>query len=478
MANIEITNEECGSNVGTSLRNLLMCDEIVPGSDASYELCKQIYLYHPLGRKMAEKPLTIAMSQGRDISVPNSPEDMIVEAFKREWEAIGADKHIFNVMRLSRMYGISSIAYGALDIPTDKPIDPKQWAKLDLYFNIVDPLNTAGSLVLNQNPNAPDFQKHNGIAISGQVYHPSRSCTIMNEEPIYISYTTSAFGFVGRSVYQRALFPLKTFIQSMITDDMVTRKAGLIIAKTKQAGAIVDRVMQKTMSVKRNLVKIGETGNVLSINVDEDIHAIDLTNVDTAMTTARKNVIENIASAADMPAHMINHETFAEGFGEGSEDAKANAEYVNMIRKEMQPLYTFFDKIVQYRAWNEEFYETVKKQFPEYRKVKYDKAFFDWTNKFTTEWPNLLIEPESELIKIEEVKLRAMISMFGTIAPQLDPDNRAVLINWIADNFNEQKLLFKQPLNLDYDVLAKYIPAKEEEAKNEEKAYNLRWANQ
>lgn len=453
-ATLDIT----GSNLGTSLTQLLMSDEIVPGSDVSYELCKQIYLYHPLGKKMAEKPISIAMSQKRNISVPNSPEDIVKEAFDREWQAIGADKHIFNVMRTSRIYGIASVAYGADGIPSDKPIDPKELAGMDLFFNILDPLNTAGSLVLNQNPNSADFQKHAAISIAGQAYHRSRSCTMMNEEPIYIHYTPSAFGFVGRSVYQRALFPLKSFIQSMITDDMVTRKAGVLIAKIKPAGSIIDKTMAAMTGLKRNILKDAETNNVISIGQDDSIEAINMQNTDTAMTVARKNLLENIASAADMPAQMLNNETFAEGFGEGQEDAKSVVQYIDYIRTEMQPLYEYFDKIVQARAWNTEFYKTIQAQFPEYKKIPYTKAFFDWKNSFAAKWPSLLIEPESELIKVEDVRLKAIIAMIEVLLPTLDPDNKSRMVEWAATNFNEQKLLFKQPLLLDYEALAEYEP--------------------
>ena len=109
---------------------------------------------------------------------------------------------------------------------------------------------------------------------------------MMNEEPIYIHYTSSAFGFVGRSVYQRALFPLKSFIQSMITDDLVTFKAGLLIAKQKPAGSIVSSMMKAAAGIKRTMLQEGATGNVLSIDIDEEIGSIDLTHTSTAMTTA------------------------------------------------------------------------------------------------------------------------------------------------------------------------------------------------
>ena len=64
-------------------------------------------------------------------------------------------------------------------------------------FNCFDPLNTAGSLVLNQNPNEIDFQKVKGIIVNGRAYHRTRTVVIMNEDPIYISFTGSAFGVIG-----------------------------------------------------------------------------------------------------------------------------------------------------------------------------------------------------------------------------------------------------------------------------------------
>jgi hypothetical protein len=454
MATIDITS----SVLGNPLQELLMSQGIEPGDDVSYQLCKTIYLHHPLGAKLAELPISIAMSQEREISIPNSPEDTIKEAFCKEWEAIGADKHIFNVMRLSRIYGIASVAYGAMGIPTDRPIDPKDLADLDIYFNILDPLNTAGSLVLNQDPNSPDFQKHSNISVNGIAYHRSRSVTIMNEEPVYIAYSNSAFGFVGRSVYQRTLFPLKSFIQSMITDDLVTLKAGVIVAKTKQAGSIVDRVMQKTMGLKRDFVKEAQTGNVLSIGLEESIEAIDLKNADTGMITARKNILDNIASGAGMPAKMLNNETMAEGFGEGTEDAKKNAEYINSIREEMQPLYDFFDKIVMARAWNPDFHKTIQAQFPEYKKVGYTKAYYEWCNSFHTEWPSLLQEPDSEVAKVDDIKLKAAIAATEVLLPNLDPVNKANLIDWLTLTLNDNKILFKHPLLLDIEALKNYVP--------------------
>jgi hypothetical protein len=381
-----------GSTVGTSLQKLLMAEEIQPGSDTSYQLCKDIYLYHPLGRKMVELPLSIAQSQERKIVVSDSPEDRVVQAFKDEWKRIKADTHIFNVSRLSRIYGVASLIYGADGIPPKRPIKPSELYKHNLYFNVLDPLNTSGSLVLNQNPNAPDFQKYVTVAVQGEAYHRSRTCVVLNEDPIFIAYTVSAFGFVGRSVYQRALFPLKSYVQSMMTDDLVTKKAGLLVAMIKAVGSAVDKVMLGFNMFKRNILKAGETGNVLSVGHEDRIESLNMQNTDTAMTTARKNILENIASAASMPAQLLNNETMAKGFGEGSEDAKNIARYIDGIRSDMQPIYEFFDEIVMYRAWNPEFYKTIQKEFPEeYGDMPYLQAFFRWKNSFHVEFPIIFI---------------------------------------------------------------------------------------
>ena len=452
-----------GSRLGGPLQTLLMCEEIVPGSEPSYQLCKTIYVYHPLGAKMAESPIALAQSQEREIAIPKAPEEDVRKQFLDEWKNIGADAHIFNVMRLSRAYGISSIALLVKDVASSQPIDYTKLWQQEISFNVADPLNTAGSLVLNQNPNALDFQKVVSIAIAGVKYHRSRAVVMMNEDPLYIEYTTSAFGYVGRSVYQRALFPLKSFVQTMVADDMVARKAGLLVAMLKAAGSVVDNLMAAFAGMKRQLLKEAETNNVLSIEENESIESLDLANLEGPLTASRKNILENIAVSADMPAKLLNSETFAEGFGEGTEDAKAVAKYIDRVRRQMQPLYDYFDRIVMYRAWNEDFYKTIQKKFPdEYGSVPYLTAFQTWQNSFAAVWPNLLTEPDSEKSKVDDVKLRAMVAVVEVLLPNLDPENKAIAIEWMTANLNDLKFLYDQPLELDFDALKNYVPPVED----------------
>ena len=64
-------------------------------------------------------------------------------------------------------------------------------------------------------------------------------------------------------------------------------------------------------------------------------------------------------------------------------------------------------------------------------------------------------EPESEKVKVDEIRFKAIISMAEVLLPQLkdDPTNRADLIEWMQQNANANERLFPQRLDLDYDSL-------------------------
>ena len=455
-----------GASIPSSLMQILMADDIVPGAMPSYELAKTLYVAHPLGAKMAEAPIEEAQSQEREITIPGGPEDDLIEAFNREWMAIGmtgADEIIKGHQALKRVYGIASLGVGGKmlngdNFPTNEPLPYERLHEMELYFNTWDPLNTAGSLVMNQDPNAPDFQKPQYIRVAGKDYHSSRAVIALNESPIYIEWTNSAFGFVGRSVYQRALFPLKTYIQTMITDQAVAEKAALLVMKMKSPGSVIDQRARQWFGFKRSALKGAKTGNVISIGTDETIESVDLKNLRDAAEFSRNNCIKNIATAAKFPAAMLYQETLTEGFGEGTEDAKIIARFINRMRVEMQPDYRFMDEIVMRRAWSPNFYKIIQGKYAEYQRVPYDTAFYEWKNAFTAKWPNLLVEPDSELVKVDDTVMRSAISLYEVASPQLGPKNRARATIWLAEIANERKKLFSKPLEFDEEELETYEP--------------------
>lgn len=438
------------------LITLLDSDDIQPGMSAGYQTCKTIYLFHPLGGKMVDRPIKMAMNESRTVHISQAYgiEQRLRDAFEREWKALGADKHIANAARISRIYGVSAIAMLVDNQEPSSAVDYRTLYKHNVTFNILDPLNTAGSIVLNQDPNAQDFQKVDGIRVAGKPYHKSRCVVQQNEDPIYLAYNSAAFGFTGRSVYQRALFPLKSFIQTMRTDDMVSVKGGLLVTKIQGPSSVVNNMMQKLSGIKRMMLKRGKTGEVLQIGANDSIESIDLSNLEKPLDSSRNHILENIAAAADMPAIILNSETFAQGFGEGTEDARSVSVYIDNIREWLDPLYDYFIRICQYRAWSIEFFQSLRADFPELKNT-YSLYFSSWINNFEYRWPSSLKEPESEKVKVDEIRFKAIVSMLEVLLPQVntDDENRALLIEWAQTNANANESLFPQRLDLDIDSL-------------------------
>ena len=55
------------------------------------------------------------------------------------------------------------------------------------------------------------------------------------------------------------------------------------------------------------------------------------------------------------------------------------------------------------------------------------------------------------------VKTGETVAFDLEIVPMLDPQNKAKTIQWVADNMNENKLLFGTPLVIDFDALAEWV---------------------
>lgn len=447
-----------------TLMQILMSEEIVPGSEPSYQLCKDIYLYHPLGAKMAEAPIKMAQSQPRSITVQGAPPEVQKE-FLTVWEKLRCEANILNLRRLARVYGVASLVVGCEDKPSGEPLDlPKLW-DTPIYFNVFDPLNMSGSIIMNQVPNTPDFNQVTRVTAGGSTYHRSRYQVVTNEEPIYIAYTDSGFGFTGRSVYQRALFPLKSFIKTMIADDMIATKNGLLVAKMQAPGAIPNKMMAAVAAIKRLLLRSASVGQVLTIDPKEDIATLNMQNVDGAGTFARDNILKNAATAADMPAKLLQNETMIGGMAEGTEDAKSISKYIDGVRVEMKPNYDWCDNLTRYRAWmNPGFYKRIQNLYPEYGSKSHEEAFTEWCRAFSATWPSMLVEPESEAVKLEEVKLEACVNVLQVLLDRLDPLNQAILIEASMDNLSENKKLFPYSMSLDMDALKEHLEQRQEQA--------------
>ncbi len=472
------TGGDAGSGFSSMLWQLLVADEIIPGTAPGYNTCKTVYSYHPLGRKMVELPLEKAFSQPRTITFSDprvTIADELVRRYQKEWARIGGlggNTIIFRVAVLSRIYGVGSLLCGTRDQDPNTPLELDTLHKQDLYFSMLDPLNTAGSLVLQQDPTAPDFLQPQQIWAAGKNLHRTRTAVLIHEQPIWIEWTDSAFGFIGRSVYQRALFPMRSYILSMVADNEIQRKLMLLIAKMKAPGSVLDKVALNMFGVRRRQLKDSATGNVLSIGENESIEAINLEHTDKGGTYSRNNIIRNIAAASGMPAILLLDERIADGFGEGKEDAKEIGIYIDGIRQSLQGAFNFMDNIVQRRAWNPEWYKTyVQSTYPEYKSVSYDAALYQWTDAFEASWPSLYQPTEAEQLESECKKVDEAIKVYEALSQDVDPENKAALMAWLQDIVHDTKLFSRTDIELDPDSLIEW--SRERQAQQDQMAQQL-----
>ena len=431
-----------GSNVGNALQSILECEDIQPGDEPGYQACKTLYLFHPLGKKLVDAPIELAQSKSRETSIKDAP-DEVKEAFDAQWEEMGAESLIFNEHHTARMYGIGSIVAVVEGKPASAALDMANlWRdKAKLKFNVLDPLNTAGSLVLSQTPTDTEFQRPVTVAANGTMFHRSRWHVAMNEMPVYLAYTNAAFGFVGRSVFQRTLYPLKSFLQTMRSDDVIANKNAMIVYKAESPGSIISEVMQMIGAIKRKLIRFGRNGNVLTIGKEEDIETIRMEHVAQSGEFARNNILKNIASGASMPAIMVNDETLVSGLADGTEDAKIIARFGEHFRLGLIPSYKFLDNYCMYLAWNPEFIEGLRSQYKRLKSKTDAELFSTWRKNFKATWPSLLQETEKERAEREQVRAGILVSLFTAVMDKLDTENQLKFFKFLQDNINESDIL-------------------------------------
>lgn len=461
----EITIE--GSPLGNALTNALEAQDIQPGDGPSYQVCKNLYLWHPLGKKLVDAPIELAQSKPRDTSIKDAV-DEVKEVFDQKWEQHGFDGVIFNEHHTARMYGISAVGAVLDGKDTGKALEMQDlWQQEDkLAFNVWDPLNTAGSLVLSQIPTDSDFQKPVRVAANGIQFHRSRFHVTMNEMPIYLAYTNSAFGFVGRSVFQRTLYPLKSFIQTMRSDDVIANKNAMIVYKAKSPGSVVSEIMQMIGAVKRVLIRFGRNGNVLTIGTEEEVETIRMEHVAQSGEFARNNILKNIASGASMPAIMVNDETLVSGLADGTEDAKLIARFGEHFRLGLIPSYKFCDNYCMYLAWTPDFIKQMQRKYPKrYGGQTREEIFAAWRKSFSAKWPSLLQESEKERAEREQVKAGILVSLLTALMSQLDTENQVKLIMFVKDNMNESSII-KHEWELDESALEEWLEEQAEQRLN------------
>ncbi|MXV44343.1 DUF1073 domain-containing protein [Saccharibacter sp. 17.LH.SD] len=435
---------------------------ILPGHAPSYELCKLLYTSHPLGAKIARMPVDMAMGEERIIRIDAALDDEPAKEFKRHWGFIGCDDIIAQLGTKARVYGAAVVVFGAVNPKTNERIPPDQdiplhlLHELDIYFNVVDPLNTAGSITFQQDPNDPSFLKPPAaVTINGTTYKKGRFLVLMNEEPEYLDYESSAFGYSGRSSFRRCVYPLRSYLEAQIANNQVAHKAGVLIAKLKQPTSIANRAMQVFSTEKAEKLRLATNENAITIGHDEDVSTLNLMNVDNSLRGVRQHILEDIAAAATMPAQILKAETLAQGFGEGKEDAKQIAQYVTRIRRWLKSIYNYCDVVTMRRAWNPGFIAAMRDKHPKEYGTKSDETIFrEWRDSFSSVFPSE--QGGENAFDILEKKYHLMLDTARLLHPMVQENTAASaeLLAFIQTNINNLgEDLFAGSLNIDIKAM-------------------------
>ncbi len=122
----------------------------------------------------------------------------------------------------------------------------------------------------------------------------------------------------------------------------------------------------------------------------------------------------------------------------------------------------YFERLVQYIAWNEEFYQSLKNDYPDIITDDYKTTFYQWRREFTATWQELVEESPDKRRESDSKVIQQAIALFSAVSPQVDPENRAVVTEWLASLVNATQTYGEAPLIIDVDALANYEPPKQE----------------
>lgn len=413
----------------------------------NYDLCKLVYVFHPLGKRIVDLPIDLSSGQERVISVkhPSKSEELIAE-FNRVWKNYNFKNIIKRLAKTSRIYGIGALFLKVEGYDDTEPLPSDlNWTDITFTPFVYDALNISGSATNNQDLTKVNFLKVEDVFRSGEKLARDRSYVLNNGDPIYNQFSSSSLGFAGRSIYQNCITELRTWLDIAMADAMVARKCGLIIAKETYGGSATE-LQRKSLETKRQLLKMGRTNDVLSVGSDVDIKTLDLQNIDRSLDVARNHTIENIANATDIPTIILGQQKFTQGFGEGSEDTKNIGRFIDSVREWEQGVYQFIDNFVMKVAWNFDFLKSLNQQngdiFNKKGDITYEQylsTFQKLKNSFSYSFPSYLTETESEIAEGDAKRMQIFNDVYDRLLPLLDVDGKAKVTSWYIDGFNSLK---------------------------------------
>lgn len=376
----------------------------------TYDECKDIYARFSLGKRFVKSIVRFAMKSNRVISVADAP-DEVAKQYEDYFLKHRYNQIIKNAIYLSRVYGVSGIYVGVEgdDDDAETPFTMEAKKKARLYFKALDPLNFR--YTVSQDPTSSTFLEPSNIEIFGKKIHKTRFLSVLNGDPIYLFYSASAFNFGGLSVFANMQRFIEIWASLYESLEKVANKAGVIIIENESNG-IQSAKDAEVARYSAQLLKEMRGGGIAWLNDGQHANFFNLSGV-----TEIASMIDSAKSALaialdDTPTAILYDDRLSSGLNEGGADLEKMTMLIDSFREDViRPIYNFFDNIIPYKAWSDDFIVAIRaKNGEKYGKMGVDEIRELWISNLTYSYADTnaktkLQTEEAKKIQLENLKL-------------------------------------------------------------------------
>ena len=372
-----------------------------------YQECKELYANWALGKRFVESIIDFSLSQKRDTSIPNAPQE-VKDRFDLIAKKMKIDSIVKQTAIINRIYGIVGV-FVTTTQPEDNFKNLTIAGKLDtnIGFNILDPLNFRTTI--SQDPKSPDFLKPTNCSVGGRIVGNKRLYVGFNGNPLFIKWTPSALNFAGRSVFanmRRLIIAWTNLFEAL---ERISLKASSILVSNNST-LIKDANGYSVANASAELIKQMRQGQVAMLNKGQTAEFFNL-NGATEIGAMIAEVKEALTMALnDTPIQILLDKDLSNGLSNGSEDMRSVIIKVNGFREEyLNPIYDFLDSYIFYKAWDNDFIKTIKAKYPDYQMLGEEQIRQMWINAFEYNWKSIYPKtPDEETKEKDSVLDRAL----------------------------------------------------------------------
>lgn len=375
-------------------------------ANLTYAECKNIYINHALGKRIAEALPNFALSKARVVRFGSLPQSFITR-FIDTCNRLQIDELVRRTSIYARVFGMSAIYVAHPTADSTQPLTLENLEESNPTFNALDTLNISGSR-MDQNPLSASYQQITHIQVAGKYVSAKRICCVFNANPVYQTFMPSTFNFGSPSCYQNLHGLLQAWDVAQNALERLTTKAAAIIYKSRD-DSVINSILYNATKRSNEMIAQLKNGGVASIPKDAELELFNLSGIgeiDILVERINKSIL---LALGDTPEALLLDKEFASGFNNGSLDAAKLMVAVDLFRNNIiKPLYLFIDSYIMHIAFNKVWR---KQALVEY---KDDLEALEITDEMTLldylfEHYELTLPPlieESEEIKANTIKTR------------------------------------------------------------------------